>query len=108
MEKGSTIKKRLLWLVLVFLILFPIILFILPKTHFDSGPTTCIYTLITGENCLGCGMTRACMRLIHFDFRGAWEFNAMSFIVFPILAFFYGKYFLTTFYMLIKKESTQL
>lgn len=103
MNQESTLKKRLLWLVLIFLIIFPIILFILPKNQFDTGPTTCLYTIITGENCLGCGMTRACMRIIHFDFKGAWKFNAMSFVVFPILAFFYAKYFLTTLYSLIKK-----
>lgn len=34
------------------------------------------------------------MRLIHLDFVGAWEFNKLSFIVFPALAFYYMRYFI--------------
>jgi hypothetical protein len=76
------------------MIFLPILLIILPKTFFDHGPTTCIYTLLAGVNCYGCGMTRASMRLIHLDFVGAWEFNKLSFIVFPALAFYYMRYFI--------------
>lgn len=75
----------------------PLTLLLLPKSYFDSGYTTCIYTLITGENCFGCGMTRACMRLIHLDFKGAWSYNGLSFIVFPVLAYYYARYFFKTF-----------
>jgi hypothetical protein len=50
--------------------------------------------LLAGVNCYGCGMTRASMRLIHLDFVGAWEFNKLSFIVFPALAFYYMRYFI--------------
>jgi hypothetical protein len=76
------------------MIFLPILLIMLPKTFFDHGPTTCIYTLLAGVNCYGCGMTRASMRLIHLDFVGAWEFNKLSFIVFPALAFYYMRYFI--------------
>jgi hypothetical protein len=76
------------------MIFLPILLIILPKTFFDHGPTTCIYTLLAGVVCYGCGMTRASMRLIHLDFVGAWEFNKLSFIVFPALAFYYMRYFI--------------
>jgi hypothetical protein len=76
------------------MIFLPILLIILPKTFFDHGPTTCIYTLLAGVNCYGCGMTRASMRLIHLDFVGAWEFNKLSFILFPALAFYYMRYFI--------------
>jgi hypothetical protein len=76
------------------MIFLPILLIILPKTFFDHGPTTCIYTLLAGVNCYGCGMTRASMRLIHLDFVGAREFNKLSFIVFPALAFYYMRYFI--------------
>jgi len=79
------------WLIVIVLILIPIILFILPKEQFDHGQTICLYTLITGENCIGCGMTRACMRLIHFDILGALNFNKLSVVVFPILVFLYLK-----------------
>lgn len=34
------------------------------------------------------------MRLIDLDFAGAWEFNKLSFIVFPTLVFYYARYFI--------------
>ena len=89
-------KFRHVWtyICLIGMIFLPILLIILPKTFFDHGPTICIYTLLTGMNCYGCGMTRACMRLIDLDFVGAWEFNKLSFIVFPTLVFYYARYFI--------------
>ncbi len=91
-------KNRIISLgIIAALILLPIILFILPKTQFDNGPTMCLFTLITGSNCLGCGMTRACMRLIHLDFYGAWEYNKMSFIVFPALIYYYLRFFVSNY-----------
>jgi len=85
------------------MIFLPFLLAILPKTFFDHGPTTCIYTLLTGVNCYGCGMTRACMRLIHLDFMGVWEFNKFSFLVFPALVFYYARYFI----YLVRNAKTQ-
>jgi hypothetical protein len=40
---------------------------------------------MTGTECLGCGMTRATMSMIKFDFERAWHFNKLSFIVIPLL-----------------------
>ena len=105
MKEKFISKKYTLWFLLAIMTIFPVVLILLPKSQFDTGPTTCLYTLISGENCMGCGMTRACMRLIHFDFRGAWKFNAMSLIVFPILVFFYGKYFFNTLLKLRNDEN---
>ena len=85
-----------LYFILIGMLALPILLFMLPKTYFDQGPTTCVYTLLTGVSCMGCGMTRACMRLIHFDIKGAWEFNKFSIIVFPSFAYYYGNYFFDT------------
>lgn len=68
------------------LVIFPFILLLLPKTVFNNGNyTICILKLITGEDCMGCGMTRACMHLIHLDFKAAAYFNKISFVVLPIL-----------------------
>ena len=69
------------------LVIFPFMLLVLPKTVFNNGHyTICILKLITGEDCIGCGMTRACMHLIHLDFKGAAHFNKSSFVVLPILS----------------------
>lgn len=70
------------------LVIFPFILLLLPKTIFNNGQyTICILKMLTGNDCIGCGMTRACMHLIHLDIEGAANFNRVSFIVLPILCF---------------------
>jgi Protein of unknown function (DUF2752) len=76
------LKARLL---LIFLVCFPILLFVLPATYFDTGQTICPSKALLDIDCLGCGMTRAIQHLIHFDFEAAYNFNKLSFLVFPIL-----------------------
>ena len=78
------------------LAVFPFVLLILPKTYFDKGQSLCLFTLLTGENCYGCGLTRACMHIIHLDFDTAANFNKMAFIVFPIMCFLYAQEFVKT------------
>jgi TRAP-type mannitol/chloroaromatic compound transport system permease large subunit len=73
------------------IVLIPAILFFLPYNYFDSNGPKCLITWLTGVNCYGCGMTRACMRIIHFRFSEAWDFNKLSFIVFPLLAFVWAR-----------------
>jgi hypothetical protein len=63
----------------------PILLIILPATFFDTGQTICPSKALLDIDCLGCGMTRAIQHLIHFDFEAAYNFNKLSFLVFPIL-----------------------
>lgn len=88
MIKNKT-NYRILWLIIL---LLPSILFFLPKTYFDTGKVKCIFTMITGQSCMGCGLTRACMRIIHLDFKSALEYNPMAFIVLPILIFIYLRF----------------
>ena len=40
----------------------------------------CIFHVVTGLQCPGCGVTRMLSALLHGDWRGAWESNA------PVLA----------------------
>lgn len=42
----------------------------------------CVFHLVTGVDCPGCGMTRAFLRLSHGDISGAFDFHPFS----PILA----------------------
>lgn len=53
--------------------------------------------------CYGCGMTRATMHLIHFDFQEAWIFNKLSFIALPLLIMFWAKLLLKEFHIQILK-----
>ena len=80
-------KKILLVLYLFFLISFPLVLIILPANFFDSGQSICLSVLILDRECFGCGMTRAVQHFIHLDFIGAYNFNKLSFFVFPTLVY---------------------
>ena len=76
------------------MIIIPIVLIILPPNFFDNGQSICLSVLLFDKSCLGCGMTRAIQHLIHLDFTSAYNFNKISFLVFPILIFFWIKEFL--------------
>ncbi|MFN5324168.1 MAG: DUF2752 domain-containing protein [Bacteroidota bacterium] len=70
---------------LIFVAISPLCLLILPIDYFDRGDSICIYNSLTEINCLGCGLTRGIMHLIHLDFKGAWDYSPLSIIIFPCL-----------------------
>jgi hypothetical protein len=65
-------------------------LLILPANFFDSGPPLCLSVILFHRTCPGCGMTRACMHLAHFDYASAFRYNKLVFIVFPALLFLWA------------------
>ncbi|MBM3185159.1 MAG: DUF2752 domain-containing protein [Bacteroidetes bacterium] len=85
-NKISLIIKRAL---LVIILVGPFILIFLPANYFDSGQSICLSIRLFNLECLGCGLTRAIMHLIHFDINAAWNYNKLSFIIFPILVLFW-------------------
>lgn len=46
----------------------------------------CVFYHMTGQRCIGCGMTRAFANLLRGDFVRAWEWNPLSFLLFPACA----------------------
>lgn len=68
-------------------IIIPLVLIYLPANYFDSGKSICLSVVLLDTTCYGCGMTKAIMHLCHFDFQKAFDYNKLSFIVFPILCF---------------------
>ncbi len=92
------------WLLVGGLVAIPTVLFILPPDFFDNGPPLCVSTLLFNVNCYACGMTRACMHFIHFDFEAAWMFNKLSFVVMPILSFLWLAFLLREFNVTIYKD----
>ncbi|MBK7408154.1 MAG: DUF2752 domain-containing protein [Saprospirales bacterium] len=72
----------------------PVVLLILPATYFDKGQSICLSQVLFGLECYACGMTRATMHLIHLDFTEAFYYNQLAFVVFPLLAFMWAKWFL--------------
>ncbi len=80
-------KKKIGYALITLLLLVGIVLFLLPADYFDTGTPKCVSVILFDINCYGCGMTRGIMHLIHFEFESAWEFNKLSFIVFPLLVY---------------------
>ncbi len=46
-----------------------------PVHSVDSGPTTCLFRILTGLPCPACGMTRSWVHLAHGDVATAFEYN---------------------------------
>lgn len=94
-------KKIILVSYLFILISLPLVLIILPANFFDSGQSICLSVLILDRECFGCGMTRAVQHLIHLDFIGAYNFNKLSFLVFPTVVYLLIKEILKIYFKLI-------
>ena len=99
--KNRKVKRRLGWLLFSSLFITGIVLFYLPKDYFDEGQSVCLSVVIFDIQCYGCGMTRAIQHMINFDFTAAYNYNKLSFIVFPLLVFMIIKEF---FYFLDRKK----
>lgn len=90
----------------------PVLLLCLPATFFDEGRSISLFELAGVEDYYSKGMTKAVMHLIHLDFSTAWEYNKLSFIVFPLIAWVWGKSFVMNCFLLKKlhqqKKATAL
>ena len=86
-NKQNNRTKTKLVIVIGLLSLLTITLLILPANFFDKGQSICLSMVLLNKECYGCGMTRAIQHLIHFDFEAAYNFNKISFIVFPLIVF---------------------
>ncbi len=71
----------------------------LPLEFVNNGPSLCIFKIVFGHPCPGCGMTRAFWALLHGDVVSAIGFNWKIIFVAPILGalYFYRVSFLAKF-----------
>lgn len=90
---------------LALIIIVPIVLLLLPADFFDGRESICLSKVFFGFECYACGMTRACMHLIHLDFEEAYAYNMMSFIVLPLLAVIWIQWFIRERKILLKIRS---
>lgn len=75
--------------------LLPLCLYLLPREwFFDEGHTVCLWHNLTGNDCWGCGMTRALVSVAYFDFAAAWEYHKAVVIVAPLLLWVWAKWIL--------------
>jgi hypothetical protein len=65
----------------------PVFFLAVPPRVVESGPTLCLWKLLLGWECPGCGMTRALSHLAHGSFALAWRHNKLVVVVFPLLCF---------------------
>ncbi|MCI5806821.1 MAG: DUF2752 domain-containing protein [Clostridium sp.] len=71
--------------ILVLIILGFVYLFIYQKLGVGIP---CLFRTITGWKCPGCGMTHAMSAIWNGDWKSAWEYNALSITVLPIVCIY--------------------
>ncbi len=54
----------------------------------------CIFNLITGLHCPGCGISRMFISLASFNFKAAFQYNAFVMVIGPIAAFFVLRHYI--------------
>lgn len=69
------------------LIGYELIAIVLAALNVADVGIPCLFTLLFGVHCYGCGMTHAFIDIIQFKFHEAWEANPLSFVVLPLLSF---------------------
>lgn len=88
-------KNHWIYIRLGVFIFVPLVLLLMPADQFDEGPPLCMSVILFKQECYACGLTRAVQHLIHFQFEEALYYNPLVFVVFPLLAFLWAKWFIT-------------
>ena len=73
------------------LLLIPVLLYYIPLEWLKNQHSVCLFKNITGNECYGCGMTRAILSAIHFHFADAFLYNKLYLIVLPVLIYVWAK-----------------
>jgi hypothetical protein len=84
-------NRQLRFLEITGILLIPVIMFIVPLDWIREQHSVCLFKMFTGHECIGCGMTRAVLSVIHFRFEDAFYFNKLVIIVFPLLIYIWLK-----------------
>jgi hypothetical protein len=85
------------------LLAFPVFMCFVPVGWLNEQHSICIFKNIFGQECYGCGMTRATISAIQFDFDAACEYNKLVVFVLPLLVFIWIKTLIKLIYNIIKK-----
>lgn len=90
--------KTFNYLKIIFLLLLPLIIYLVPVNSIEEHPLPCLSRLLFHRECWGCGITRACLNAIHFNFEKSLKYNHLVIIVLPLCIICYIKYL----YIIIK------
>jgi hypothetical protein len=76
---------------IVLLIAAPLSIALVSPAWVNAGPALCPHKLFTGADCMGCGLTRAMVALLHGHPSEAFAYNKGIVVAAPVLAFFWLK-----------------
>lgn len=96
------LKNNKIILFLIVNVILLIVLYLIPIEN--SMPSICLYKLITGKECFNCGMTRAFLSILHFNFKEAVAYNWKVIIIFPYTVAVY----LFSWYKYINKKNDKV
>lgn len=84
--------------------LLPLALYFIPReSFFEHTHTLCLVHNLTGEECWGCGMSRALLSVMYFDFEAAWNYHRGVVVVAPILVWLWMKWIVKE----VQRENTR-
>lgn len=86
-NKLNNSSKKRFTIFIIFNFILIVILYLLPIDVYNID--LCVYKSITGKECFNCGMTRAFLSILHFDFEGAINYNWRVIIIFPYTLILY-------------------
>ena len=69
------------------ILVLPVLLYLVPLDWLSKQNTICLFKNIFGIDCYGCGITRAVLSGLHFNFEDAINYNIMVVIVLPLLIY---------------------
>lgn len=78
------VKKLLIFFLSIVALVSAIILYAYLNSEYNFG-FYCITNKIFGIYCSGCGLTRAAQAMLNLDFYQAFRYNALSFIILPMI-----------------------
>lgn len=73
------------------LFLLPFLLYFVSLDNLDGKSSICLIKNIFGVECWGCGITKAVIAAIQFDFARAYHYNKLIIIVMPLIVYLWGK-----------------
>ena len=75
------LRTKVIYFIIINIVLISVLYYIPIKS---DGISICIIKRITGNECWNCGMTRAFLSILHFDFKAAYQYNPKVIVVFPL------------------------
>ncbi len=90
---------------LLLFLLFPIYLFSESLDLLETQRSICLVKNIFGVDCWGCGITKAIIASVQFDFVRAFHYNELIVIIYPLLIYLWLKGIIKTISYIIKETS---